>query len=311
MDRRSGVLFGLLLSLLVVAGPAAAASPSAAGGSFPARIELPDGFAPEGITRGRGTTFYVGSLVDGAIWRGSFRTGRGSVLVPGRTGQVAVGLEFERRRDRLWVAGGATGTVRVFAARTGALLRTFRFEAGFLNDLVVTRAAVYVTDSLRQQLAVIPLGRHGRLPDESDVRTIALGGEMRYQEGFNVNGIEAFRGWLILVQSNTGRLFRVNPRTGQAHAIDLGGYSISFGGGLERRGSTLYALRNRLNLVTVLRIGQRLRSARLLGELSSRQLDVPTTAAVAAGHLWVVNARFGTQVTPATDYWVTRLPARP
>ena len=40
-------------------------------------------------------------------------------------------------------------------------------------------------------------------------------------------------------------------------------------------------------------------------------LDIPTTAAFVAGRLWVVNARFGTPVTPTTDYWITKLPGRP
>ncbi len=33
-----------------------------AGESFPAVISLPDGFQPEGIAIGRGTTFFVGSI---------------------------------------------------------------------------------------------------------------------------------------------------------------------------------------------------------------------------------------------------------
>jgi hypothetical protein len=38
---------------------------------------------------------------------------------------------------------------------------------------------------------------------------------------------------------------------------------------------------------------------------------VPTTAAFQAGRLWAVNAQFGTPPTPDTQYWITRLPARP
>src|SRR5262245_47928778 len=41
---------------------------------FPARIDVPDGFFPEGIEGGRGTSFFVGSLLDGAILRGDFGT---------------------------------------------------------------------------------------------------------------------------------------------------------------------------------------------------------------------------------------------
>jgi hypothetical protein len=304
-----------LVSLFIGASVAIAvsASPALAATQFPSRIELPNGFAPEGITAGRGTTVYVGSLASGAIWRGDVRTGSGSILVPGAAGRIAVGTEFEVAFGRLWVAGGPTGAVRVYDAATGELLETYQFAGSptFLNDLVVTRDAVYVTDSLIQRLAVIPLGPGGELPAPTETRTLPLSGDLQYVAGFNVNGIVAARGWLIVVQSNTGRLFRVDPADGSADAIDLGGASVTAGDGLELRGSTLYVVRNQLNRVAVFRLGAGLTSARLLGEIVSADVNVPTTAAFVAGRLWAVNARFGTPVTPGTPYWITRLPASP
>jgi strictosidine synthase-like protein len=305
MTRLASLLLGATLAIV------AAASPALAAGQFPSRIALPNGFAPEGITAGRGTTVYVGSLVDGRIWRGDVRTGRGSILVP-PAGGTAVGTEYEARANRLWVAGGGTGAVRVYNATTGALLQTYQFGAGrFLNDLVATREAVYVTDSLMQQLVVIPLGPTGALPAPTAAHTIPLSGDIQYVAGFNVNGIVASRGWLIIVQSNTGQLFRVDPATGSAQEIDLGGASASFGDGLELVGSTLYAVRNQLNRVAVFRLGAGLVSAQLLGEITSADLNVPTTAAFSAGRLWAVNARFGTTPTPTTPYWITPLPNKP
>ncbi len=315
MKRRTGALAALLAALLVVI----AVAPAAAHGSghrptgFPPTIDLPNGWAPEGITAGRGTTVFVGSLVDGAIWKGNVRTGRGRVLVPGSPGNVAVGVEYERGANRLWVAGGPTGAVRVYNATSGRLLRTYTFSpVGFLNDLVVTRDAVYVTDSGIQQLDVIPLGRHGRLPAPTATRTLPLGGDISFVAGqFNANGIVAARGWLIVVNSFTGELFRVSPRTGVAKRIDLGGASVTFGDGLELHGRTLYVVRNQLNEVAVLKLGARLATARLRGTITSPDLDIPTTVAFQAGRLWAVNARFSTPVTPTTPYWITRLPARP
>ncbi len=235
------------------------------------------------------------------------------MLVPGVAGNVAVGVEYEARANRLWVAGGPTGAVRVYDATSGMLLQTYTFSpAGFLNDLVVTRRGVYVTDSFIQQLAVIPLGPHGRLPDPSAALTLPLSGDISFVAGeFNANGIVARAGRLVLVQSNAGKLFRVDPRTGAAAAIDLGGASVSFGDGLELRGRTLYVVRNQLNQVDVHRLGARLATARLEGTITSPDLDVPTTIAFQAGRLWAINARFGTPVAPTTPYWITRLPARP
>jgi sugar lactone lactonase YvrE len=276
---------------------------------FPARIELPDGFRPEGITTGRGTTVYVGSLADGSIWRGNVRTGKGKVFIRGADGKVAVGVDYERGRNRLWVAGGPTGTVTAYDASTGDLLAQYNAApGGFLNDLVVTRHAVYVTDSVQQHLVVVRLGRGGALPSKTE--TLPLTGDISFVPGFNANGIVAAHGGriLILVQSNTGLLFRVNPVTGAARKIDLGGVTLN-GDGLELRGRTLYVVRGRPDSVSVVRLGKRLRSGRVLATLTD-SLDVPSTATLAAGRLWVVNARFGTPPTPRTDYWITQLPRR-
>jgi sugar lactone lactonase YvrE len=306
LARATAVAAALALSLGALAGPAAAAPP------FPARLDLPDGWAPEGIAAGRGTTLYVGSLVDGAIWQGDARTGDHSILVRGSAGSVAVGLEYEADANRLWVAGGATGEVRAYDATSGELLATYTFSpAGFLNDLVVTDDAVYVTDSNIQQLDVIPFGAGDALPAPGDVETLPLSGDIAFGPGFNTNGIEEARGWLITVQSNTGQLFRVDPTSGEAVAIDLGGESVGAGDGLLVRGGTLYVVRNELNLVAVFRLGPSLETARFLGNITGDGLDVPTTIAFAAGRLYAVNARFGTPVTPDTEYWINRLPARP
>src|SRR5215210_6685506 len=107
-----------LLAAALVSGAAPAAEEA-----FPAVIQLPQGFQPEGIEVGKGTTFYVGSVANGAIYRGNLRTGAGAILVPGATGKSATGIELDNR-SRLFVAGASTGKAYVYDARTGALLRT-------------------------------------------------------------------------------------------------------------------------------------------------------------------------------------------
>jgi hypothetical protein len=301
----------LVLALVALISLVAPLPATASGTTFPARISLPSGFQPEGITTGRGTTVYVGSLADGAIWRGDVRTGRGRVFIPGEPGDVAVGLDYERRHGRLWVAGGDTGTITVYDARTGARLQRYTVDpAGFLNDLVVTRRAVYVTDSMLQQLVVVPLGRGGALPPEAV--SLPLSGDIQYGPGFNANGIVAARGgrFLVIVQSSTASLFRVDAATGVTRRIDLRG-TLEGGDGLELRGRTLYVVRGMLNAVSVVRLGPRLLSGRVVDVLTSQgNLDVPSTATIAAGRLWVVNARFGVPITPRTPYWLTQLPLR-
>lgn len=307
MNRRLSAVFAAIVAVSLIAAPATAAPP------FPDRIDLPNGWAPEGITAGPGTTLYVGSLATGAVLQADVRTGVRSPLVPG-AGAPAVGVEYEADANRLWVAGGPTGEVRVYDAGSGDLLETYTFSpAGFLNDLVVTDTAVYVTDSSFQHLDVIPLGPDDALPDPTAATTLALGGDFELVAGqFNANGIVESRGWLIVVNSFTGQLFRVDPSTGIAREISLpAGVDVVNGDGLEVHGGTLYVVRNFNNLVAVFRLGPRLESAVLLGTMTSPGLDIPTTAAFVAGSLYAVNARFTTPVAAGTQYWVTRLPAMP
>ena len=308
--RTRSALIALVVALVATA--ALATATLAHSPRFPNRIALPNGWQPEGITAGRGTTVYVGSLATGGIFKANVRTGAGRVLVTSATGQ-AVGTEFENRANRLWVAGGLSGDVRVYNASSGMLLRTYSFGmGGFLNDLVVTRRAVYITDSSRQRLDVIPLGPHGALCPESAAFTLPLTGDFTLvPDQFNANGIVASRGWLILCQSITGQLFRVNPSTGVTKRINLGTANATNCDGLEVHGSTLYVVQNFSNRVAVFRLGSRLTSARLLRTLTSASLDIPTTAAYQAGRLYVANARFTTvPVTPDTQYWITKLNPR-
>jgi sugar lactone lactonase YvrE len=299
--------------LLVVAALAAAATfvvPSAANNAFPTEIELPNGFAPEGIAIGRGTTFYVGSIPTGAVYRGNLRTGRGAVLVPGREGRAAIGVAFDRR-GRLFVAGGPTGRGFVYDARTGADRASYQFATTppdtFVNDVALARGGAYFTDSNRPVLYRVPIAANGRLG--AAAQTVPLTGDLVYEDGFNVNGIDATRNGktLILVQSNTGELFTANPRTGVTREIDLGGATVTMGDGILLDGRTLYVVRNRANLIAVVRLAPSLRSGRVVRELTNPRFMVPTTIDDLGRRIYAVNARFGTPVTPDTEYWVTQV----
>ena len=310
--RRFVVLFIAVLAFVLIPWPATAAPPD----NFKAQIDLPNGFRPEGIESGRGTSFFVGSLADGAIWRGDLRTGSGAVLAPGETGRVSVGIAYEASRNRLWVAGGGPGffgegDVRVYDASSGALLATFipPGAVGFLNDVAITHDAVYVTDSFNPQLVKIPLPADGSLPSEDSATLLPVSGVVQ-TGGPNLNGIVAKSGVLLVGETSTGNLYRVDPDTGTATKVDLGDEVLLPGpDGLELRGNTLYVVGG--GLVTVVRLGPRLASGVVLGEITDPGLDVPTTATVAAGRLWVVNARFDTPPLPTTEYWITQLPLRP
>jgi len=233
--------------------------------------------------------------------------------VPGATGRVALGTEVDRS-GRLWVAGGTTGTGRVYDARSGEELAFWQFATGttFVNDVVVTRRAAYFTDSNRSVLYVVPLGRHGRgigtpyvLPLTGDLGTPTAG-------AVNLNGIETTPDGraLMVVQSNTGLLFTVDPRTGSTVTVDTGGTSLLNGDGLLRLGRTLYVVQNRLNQIRPLRLA-RDGSVGVPGPLITNPLfDVPATVAYWKGALYAANARFTTPPTPDTTYTVVRTELR-
>jgi sugar lactone lactonase YvrE len=281
---------------------------------FPTHIPLPDGFQPEGIASGRGTTFFVGSLLDGSIYGGDLRTGEGSVLVSPPAGRVAVGLAYDARSNLLFVAGGATGAAFVYEVEGGTSVGPFQLtDSGtFVNDVVVTREAAYFTDSFRPYLYRIPLGAGGQLPDPGQVQEIELTGDYIQVAGFNANGIVATPDGkhLIIVNSATGTLYRVDPDTGVATTIDLGGAAVPSGDGLLLDGETLYVVQNFLNQIAVVHVAPDLSAGTVVRTITDDDFDIPTTVAEFGDALYAVNARFGTPATPETAYWVTRVSKR-
>jgi sugar lactone lactonase YvrE len=314
LPRWSAALPALVLPFIpATAGAAPNVTSGASEHRVVDRINLPNGWQPEGITTD-GDRLYVGSLANGAIWKANPATGRGHVLAKGVTGRVAVGVDYDARHNLLWVAGGATNTIRAHNARTGRIRATYTFPSAtprFLNDLVVTRKGVFATDSSNQELAVVPFRKDGSLRPARAARTLPLTGDLAYTttpNPFNLNGIVRSHGRLLAVQSNTGKLFRINKRTGVTHTVDLGGYTLTNGDGLEIHRHKLFVVRNQNELIAQLHLNRRLTAATLVRELTSPDFDVPTTVALQDRQLWAVNARFGTPTTPDTPYWVTRVP---
>jgi hypothetical protein len=218
-------IFGCLVLVLGGVG-VVAQSPSASpqGTSATAdRIELPGGWQPEGIASD-GTALFVDSLADGAIWRGDPATGTGAIWVPGHEGTVAVGLEYESGANRLWVAGGGSGEVRVYDAAGGELLSAYAVEgAGFLNDVAVAATGAYVTDSMAASLVVIPIGSDGALAAPEEVTLLEIGGAYEHvPDSFNLNGIVATSDQLLAVQSASGTMYRIDPRAARRQ-LALGG----------------------------------------------------------------------------------------
>jgi sugar lactone lactonase YvrE len=306
-----GIVGLLALTVLALAPGLTAAAPMA---NFPEVIALPNGFQPEGVAMGRGTTIYAGSLATGAIYQADVRTGEGSLLVPPQPGRAALGLEFDTRTGYLFAAGGPTGSAYVYDSRTGATVGVFPLAnttPTFINDVVVTRKAAYFTDSSRPVLYRLPLQPGGRLPAAGAVTEISLGGDFVFVPGaFNANGIEAAPKGdaLLVVNTATGSLYLVDPTTGEATLVDLGGGAVTSGDGLLLIGHTLYVAQNFLNQISVVRLDAGQTSGEVVQVLTDADFDIPTTVTSFGASLYAVNARFTTPPTPDTAYWIAKLP---
>jgi hypothetical protein len=284
MLRKALPITILVLALLVPAAPAGSGAQSS--------IALPVEFRPEGIASGKGDSFYVGSIPLGAVYRGSYRTGAGSVLVPPHPGRNHTGLKVDTRFDRLFVAGGASKGIYVYDSETGEDVASFELpDAGFVNDVVLTRNAAYFTDSLVPQLYRVGIRGNGELTEPQRVR---YRGDLVFTDGFNVNGIDTLEGGnrLVVVKSNSGELFRVNGRSGFTREIDLD-QTVTNGDGILRQDDTLYVVRNQLNQVAVVKLDDHARSGEVRRVLTDPRLDVPTTIAPFKNFIYAVNARFG------------------
>ncbi|HSL31071.1 MAG TPA: hypothetical protein VK900_17860 [Anaerolineales bacterium] len=301
---------GWLMTLLAVVFTLSiiAAAPVRA---FPDVLPLPDGFQPEGIAVGRGTTFYVGSIPTGDIYRGDLRTGEGEVFIDAPVGRQAIGLKYDERTGLLFVAGGPTGFAYVYDGETGETAAAIQLTTGasFINDVVVTRDAAYFTNSRQPVLYRIPLENNGQLPDNPTVQEIPLTGDYVFGAGFNANGIAATPNGksLIIVNSNEGALYKVDPATGFATRIDLGGDLVTAGDGILLQGKTLYVVRNQLNQIAVVELSPDLTEGTIVDTITSPLFRVPTTIARFGSDLYAVNARFGTPPTPDTEYEVVRV----
>ena len=283
MLRKALPITILVLALLVPAAPAGSGAQSS--------IALPVEFRPEGIASGKGDSFYVGSIPLGAVYRGSYRTGEGSVLVPPHPGRNHTGLKVDTRFDRLFVAGGASKGIYVYDSKTGDDVASFTLpDAGFVNDVVLTRNAAYFTDSLVEQLYRVGIRRNGELTEQQRIK---YRGDLVFTPGFNVNGIDTLEGGnrLVVVKSNSGELFRVNGRSGFTREIHLD-QTVTNGDGILRQDDTLYVVRNQLNEVAVVKLDDHARSGEVRRALTDSRLDIPTTIAPFKDFIYAVNARF-------------------
>lgn len=308
-------LAGLLLVAL--------AAPAAGRGLRPDRYVIPgEQVFPEGIAAGRGGDFFVSSVTTGTIYRGNVREPELEVFLPGgEDGRTsAAGLAVDRRA-RLWIAGGDTGLVWVYDTRTGELLARYDNGLGatpgatFINDVDTSRDAAYITDSSNPQLYTVAFGR--RDLGELEVLVDYAGTALDVPGEFNANGVEVSRDGdtLVVVQSVTGVLYRVDTATGEFAPIDLGGATVPGGDGLLLEGDDLYVVQNFAELLTLVELDDDLTTGEIVASETDPDYRIPTTVDRVGGRLLLPNSQFDVLfgppgTTPTLPFDVVAVDAR-
>lgn len=284
-------LAAVVLALPLVAAPVSATP-------FPHVIPIPTDFEPEGIAVGAGSTFYVGSLRSGDIYRGDLRTGKGSLLVD-TSNRVAVGMRVDEARHHLVVAGGPTGHAYVYDATTGADIADIPLGGTFVNDVAVTPTAYYFTETFGPALYKVPVHADGTFGTPTTITVSGPAGVV-VPGGFGLNGIDAVGDGSMLVvdHSALGIVATVDPATGVSRRIDIAGLVPGTPDGLQLEGRTLYVVENFANTLAKVRLSGDLSRGTLVSQIGDPALEVPSTAARFGSRMAMVNAKFDLGLPP-------------
>lgn len=309
------------------------APPAPARGRLPAVYEVPGERAfPEGVAVDRGRVF-ASSFSDGTIFRGNVRDDRLTPFIAAGTAGMTQANGITVHRGRLIVAGGVTGAVFVFDARTGEPLTRFDLSGGtptgrgpadfataalFVNDVAVAGDGdLYVTDSIRPQLFRIPaaaLDERSATPVPVAPWRDLTGTPAAHTDRFNLNGIAAGRDGrhLLTVNSTSGRLFRITAATGEVVEVDLGGARV-FGDGLVLDGTTLYSVTGfATSAVDTVVLSEDLARGRLVSTTTAPDLDQPATAALDGRDLLLTNFQIASDLAGEPvdlPFTLARIPA--
>ncbi len=268
------------------------------------QIVLPGAISAEGIASGSGSTFYASDLFSGDIFRGDIRQGVAEKFIDNPPGRNAVGLRVDVAARLLFAGGGFDGKGYVYDTNTGATLVTYQFSTApsLINDVALTRAGAWFTNSFQPELYFVPITNGHPGP----FTTLHLSGPAAALSGFiNNNGIQATAdgSTLVVAHSSSGALNVVNPKTGASRTIH--GLSLPNVDGILMKGRTLYAAQTFVNQLAEVRLSGDLTSGSVRKVITSSLFEVPTTVARFGDRLAAVNAKFDTGFPPtATSFEV-------
>ncbi|HEX2313764.1 MAG TPA: hypothetical protein VHJ17_08530, partial [Thermomonospora sp.] len=303
--KRLALTVAAIVSLGVLPATGAAAETLPDTYVFPGDRAFPTGMALDPRTG----HFYVGSADSGALFRGHVTRPEVQVWSPdGRDGRTVTSGMAVDPAGRLYVGGADTGTLRVYDTRSGALLATLRgVRDGFVNEIAVADdGTVYATDSFRPVVyRVTQDAGNWRMEPWLDVTRTPV----EWVDGqHNLNGIRAIGRHLVTVNSNTGRVYRIDRDTRAVTEVDLGGHRLYNGDGLAWRDGRLHVVQGNINNVPGL--VPQVAVVEMSGDLTRGRYTAryvppggfrhPSSIALGYGRVMVVNSQY--------NRWVAGLP---
>jgi len=313
----------LILTSMLLSACALQAQIARAEDPFPASIPVRAGSPPEGFTIGVGTTAYNGSI-DGSIYKFDLRTGEGGELVPPEPDVdvfndcYKLGMRVDPRSNFLFVAGCYGGNAYVFDADTGEAITTYELAPAYstvINDLAITTDAVFFTDFTQPYLYRLPLTTNGQLPVGATTTPILLSNDVG-DGPLTANGIIATPNGrtLIIGDSATANIYRVDPTTGYSDRIVVNPPLVGFIDGIVLHQGMLFILTpadpsdpSDIDRVQVVALDKELLTGTVVGVITGPGLDGVASGAVFGSSLYVNNARYTTFPEADTAYWVTKL----
>lgn len=128
--------------------------------------------------------------------------------------------------------------------------------------------------------------------------------------GVNLNGIVASPAGatLLVVQTNTGILFRVDIASRDISRVAVTGSDLLFGDGPLRVGDELFVARNAANEIVRLRLGADWHAAKAESTVQNDAFAFPTALAALRGRLLVTNSQLDAGSSPKLPFTVVDLP---
>lgn len=271
-----------------------------------------DRFFPEGIAYdAKKGVFYTGSTINGDILRVDVQTGATNLFASGaKQGRMDCrGMKVDIK-GRLWVCGGEENKIHVLNS-DGNLIKSWNtkelFNSGFINDCVTDENYIYFTDSRVQK--IYRAGVANAQPGNVEEWLTFTDQQIPFSTGFNANGAALTHDgkYLIIVISNSGKLYRISRSTKEITEIQLN-MPVTSGDGLLLDGNTLYVSRNATGQIFPVYLNNSYTQG-TVGSGFGSNLLFNTTIAKAGEYLLVVNGQLDKRnsLNPVLPFTVSRI----